>query len=176
MSQKLAEYAYKGRKLNVILVRAQLPNGRITVREVVEHQNILVVLPVISRDEIILLKKYEPLLNEWIIEAPSTQLELGERPENKALKLIESTLGRPSRIVRVLETYSIIEYSLSKIMFFIATDFKQHLNTEELSKNKTLVKLHLNDALSMIMAREIVEPKTILSILYYALLRERGWI
>ncbi len=175
MSQKLTEYAYKGKKLNVALVRVQLPNGRIAVREVIEHQNILVVLPVIGRDEIILLKKYEPLLNEWTIESPSTQLELGERPENKALKLIEGILGKPSRIVRVLETYSIIEYSLSKIIFFIATDFKQHLH-EELLKNKTLVKLHLDDALSMIISREIMEPKTIIAILYYALLRERGWI
>jgi len=168
MSQRATEYVYKGRKLNLALLRTQLPDGRIIIREVVEHKNIVSVLPVIDENKIVFIKQFRPALGEWSLEAPSTTLEPGERPEHSAVRVIEELIGlKPGRVVKVLEFYPLPDYSKGKVFLFVATDFKR-IKLEELTRTKgNIIILNFKEAIDAINNRGIKDAKTIIAITYY---------
>lgn len=172
MSQQVTEYAYKGRKLNLILLRTQLPDGRIIIREVIEHKNIVSVLPIIDENKILFVKQFRPILNDWSLEIPSTTLEPGERPEHSAVRIIEELIGlKPGRVVKVLEFYPLLDYSRGKVFLFVATDFKR-MKLDELTRTKSnIVILDFKEVINAISNRVIKDAATITAITYYYVLK-----
>ena len=175
MSQRTAEYVYKGRKLNLALLRMQLPDGRIIIREVIEHKNIVSVLPIIDESKIVFIKQFRPVLGEWSLEIPSTTLEPGERPEHSAVRVIEELIGlKPGRVVKALEFYPLPDYSRGKVFLFIATDFKR-IRLEELTRIKSnIIILNFKEAIDTINNRGIKDAKTIIAITYYYIFKHMG--
>lgn len=176
MSQRASQYVYRGKKINLKLARIQLPDGRVIIREIIEHKNVVAVLPVLGADKIVLVKRFKPVVGEWILEIPSTTLEPGERPEQSAIRSLEETTGlRASRVLKVMEFYLAPDYSIGKVYLFFATDLKDvKLDTGSMEA-RNLVVLGLDEAINLVKEKEIRDSKTIIALLYYDALRRRGF-
>ena len=72
------EEKYKGVIVAVRLDRAELVNGAIVKREVVEHPGGVTILPIDSDGQCYMVRQYRYPMGRMMLEAPAGKLEKGE--------------------------------------------------------------------------------------------------
>lgn len=86
--------------LNIKKRTAKLPNGNTARLELVEHPGAVLIVPFLSRDKVILLRQFRPVINAYIFELPAGTLEKGEQPLACARREIIETLVVTKKMVR----------------------------------------------------------------------------
>ena len=86
---------YNGRIVNIHMDDVSLPNGKTSVREVVEHPGGVVVLPLDSQMNIITVTQYRYAMGKTMTELPAGKLEVGEKadPAAAALRELREEIG-----------------------------------------------------------------------------------
>ena len=162
------DYVYRGRKFNVRISEVTLPTGIKVVREIVEFRGAVAILPILSKDKIILIKQYRPVINEWIIEVPAGTLEEGEDPASCALRELEEEIGyRAGKLIKLFEMFMSPGYSTEKLYAFIAMDLVKTRTKREKYEVIEEVVVSLDEAISMVKSNVIRDAKTIALLLYY---------
>ena len=167
-SNPKGDYVYRGRKFNVRVSEVTLPTGIKVVREIVEFRGAVAILPILSKDKIVLIRQYRPVINEWIIEVPAGTLEEGEDPVSCALRELEEEIGyRAGRLVKLFEMFMSPGYSTEKLHAFIAMDLiKTKVKREKYEIIEEMF-VDLDEAISMVKSNVIRDAKTIALLLYY---------
>ena len=73
---------YKGRIFSLEVDRVELPSGHTVDMEIVRHPGSVVMLPMPSAGEIILIRQYRYTIDRWIWELPAGSLKPGEDPDS----------------------------------------------------------------------------------------------
>jgi ADP-ribose pyrophosphatase len=71
---------YSGRVVNLSVERVILPDGSEVIREVVQHPGAVAIVPMVSPDEVILIRQLRHCARKAIWEIPAGTLEAGESP------------------------------------------------------------------------------------------------
>lgn len=175
LSEKIldSEYLYNGKILNLRKDRVTLPNGKEAFREIVELTGASAVLPITKDDEIIFVRQYRCPFSEILLEIPAGKIDEGETPyECAARELKEETGAVAKNITELAVTYPSPGCLKEKIHLFVATDLEfAELNLDE-DEFLEVLKIPFNKALEMIKSGEIVDGKTINSILLYNEMRK----
>ena len=168
-------YVYRGRKFNVKISEVTLPTGNKVVGEVVEFRGAVAILPILSKNKVILIRQYRPSINEWIIEVPAGTLEKEEDPVSCALRELEEEVGyRAGKLVKLFEIFMSPGYSTEKLHAFIAMDLiKTKVKREEYEVIEEMI-VDLDEAISMVKSNAIRDAKTIALLLYYKYVYLRG--
>ncbi len=83
---------FSGRIVEVSLDRVRLPHGPEVDLEVVRHRGSVVLLPMPSPTEVILVRQYRYAVDRWLWELPAGSLEAGEDPaEGAGRECLEET-------------------------------------------------------------------------------------
>ena len=94
--------------------------------EIVEHRGAVLVVPFVSKDKVLLLKQFRPVINSYIYELPAGTLEAGEKPLACARREIKEETGyQAGRLVRLGYIYPVPGYSTEKIHIFKAENIKK---------------------------------------------------
>ena len=94
------EDIFQGRILNVHVDTVELPNGRQSTREVVEHPGGVGILAIDDRDNVVLVSQYRYVFKKMLLEIPAGKLEPGEDPAAAALReLHEETGSSPQEFI-----------------------------------------------------------------------------
>ena len=122
-SKKLA---FKGKLLTLFTKQVKLPNGHIANLEVIEHPGAVLIVPFLTRNKIILLKQFRPVINSYIYELPAGTLERGERSINCARREIIEEIGYSAKIMFKLgKIFPVPGYSTEKIIIYKAEQLKK---------------------------------------------------
>lgn len=163
---------YDGKVVKVFCNKAELENGNVVKREVVEHNGGVGILPIDSEGNVYLVRQYRVGASEELIEIPAGKLEIGEDPVKCGLReLSEETGFSASGLVSLGYIYPTPGYDTEKIHIFIAKNLiegKQHMDEDEFLD---VIKMPYVKALMMIESGEITDAKTII-----ALLRAEKWM
>ncbi len=170
------EIKYKGVIVTVRLDRAQLVNGKIVKREVVEHPGGVTVLPVDENGVCTMVRQFRYPFGRMILEAPAGKLEPGEDPKESAVReLSEETGYTADEWIDLGACCTSPGFSSEVLHVYLALglhagashpDEDEFLNTE---------KIPLSELSRMVMAGEIDDAKTIVAVLKAEkILRERG--
>ena len=62
---------FSGRVVGLRVDTVRLPNGRSTAREVVEHRESVVIVPVTGDGDILMVRQYRHAVGETLLEAPA---------------------------------------------------------------------------------------------------------
>jgi ADP-ribose pyrophosphatase len=87
------EEKYTGKFLSVHVDRVELPNGRTSVREVVEHVDGVAVLPLDERNNVLAVTQYRYVFGKTLLEIPAGKLDEGEDPVTGALRELKEETG-----------------------------------------------------------------------------------
>ena len=71
-------YVYRGKIVNMRVDDAELENGRVTKREVVEHPGGVSIAALNEKDEMLFVRQFRYPYGEVVLEAPAGKLEKGE--------------------------------------------------------------------------------------------------
>lgn len=168
--KKLGEkLAYKSRLVELYDDYLELPDGRQVVYDLIKHSGGAAVLPIDEQGRLILIRQYRNSVDAEVYEIPAGLREpedaTGEICARRELE--EETGYRTDHLEFIAQIYGIIGLSNEKTDIFLAEHLipcKRHLDPEEFIE---ICRFELEEAVSMIRRKEIIDAKTVTAILYY---------
>lgn len=162
-----SEKVYSGKILSVKLSTVELPDQKYSKRETVLHDNAAAIVA-IHDDKILLVKQYRISVDKVIYEVPAGMIEHDENPKDAALRELEEETGyRANSIEYFTEFYSTPGFCTEKLSIFYAKDLEFVGQNLDEGENLDVVEIPVDEALSLIESGEIMDAKTISSILFY---------
>ncbi|MBQ2841860.1 MAG: NUDIX hydrolase [Clostridia bacterium] len=177
--EKTAEknYIYNGKIINVRRDMAELPNGKLSVREVVEHNGGVCVAAITEKNELIFVRQFRYPYMEVILELPAGKLEKGEDPFEAGKRELEEETGRVAAKYHDMgKFYPTPGYCGEIIHLYAAeelTETQMHPDDDEYLE---VERIPLEKAVDMVVSGEIRDGKTIALILKVAEMQRRGII
>jgi len=137
----------------------------------IEHPQTVVIIPFISKNEIILIRQYRYPLKKFIWELPAGKVKEGESIKECAARELEEETGfKAGKLKKLFSFYSTPGYSSEIIHVFIASELKkgeQKLDEREIIPR--VKRFKIKDAIKLITERKIKDGKTILALLSLSL-------
>lgn len=160
---------YRGRVFTIIADDVEYPSGNRSVREVAEHAGGAVALAVSPDRTIILIRQHRYPFDEFIWELPAGKLNPGEDPLHCAQRELEEEAGyRASSWRKLTSIYTSPGFCSEVLHCYLATGLTPGPHgrmPEEGEETMTVSIVPLAEAIAMIERGEIVDAKTICSIL-----------
>jgi len=155
---------YSGKIFDVYRDEVILPNGKVVLRETVNHSGAVAVVP-IEKSEIILVKQFRYPTGEEILEIPAGKLNKDESPERCAKRELEEEIGfKAGMIKKVMEFYLAPGYSSEMLHLFIAWDLKKSQQTLDGDEFLQIYRCPKEDAVKLIMEKKVRDAKTIIGL------------
>ena len=156
---------YQGRIITLEVDRVRLPSGHTVDMEIVRHPGSVVLLPVVSANEIILIRQYRYTVDRWIWEFPAGSLKPGENPDEAAARECEDEVGLfPERVERLRAFYPTPGFCYEEFIFYRCSQLRQPDATSTARKDededlepRTFA---IDEARAMLTRGEIVDLKT----------------
>ncbi len=160
------EVAFRGRVVGVRVDTAELPDGRTARREVVEHRDSVVVVPVDANDELVLVRQFRYPVGETLLEAPAGNVEHGESPEACAQRELQEEIGYRAESIERLGSFWMSPGFCTEMMHaFVARGLSLSSLDPDDDENIEVVRRPLSEARALIDSGEIRDAKTIAAIL-----------
>jgi len=157
---------YKGNILNLRVDQVELPNGRQTSREVVEHRGAVAVVPLSDQGEVLLVRQYRHPAGEVLLEVPAGKLEAGEDPGLCAARELREETGYQAGEIRLLFSfYTTPGFSSEKMHLYLARGLQYRGQQPDEDEFIRLQPVPLETALEMVDRGEIADAKSIVGIL-----------
>ena len=160
------EEKYKGVIVNVRLDRAQLDNGSVVRREVVEHPGGVTILPVDEDGNCYMVRQFRYPAGRMMLEAPAGKLEYGEDPLDCAVRELSEETGFTARkLVDLGGCYTSPGFSTEKLYIYLALGLEAGESHPEDNELLDVEKISLQELSRIVMANEIEDGKTIVAVL-----------
>lgn len=100
--QLSSEPKFDGKIVRLRVDTVLLPNGEQSTREIIDHANAVVIVPVDSEDNVLLVRQYRYAVEETLLEAPAGLIDDSEDPDDAAQRELREETGYASRSLRPL--------------------------------------------------------------------------
>ena len=160
---------YEGKIIKVRLDTVQLPNGKESYREIVEHGGAVAIVPV-EDDKVYFVKQFRKPVEKVLLEIPAGRLEPGEDPEDCARRELAEEIGfQPLELKRLSSFYSSPGFSNETLYLFLARGLvEKKAETHDEGEFLEVEALPFQEALRRASAGEIEDGKTIAGLLMAA--------
>jgi len=157
-----SRHVYRGRAVHVRVDSVVKPNGKKTTREVVEHVDCVVVLPVDSKGNALLVRQFRHPVNKELLELPAGSIDPGETPEEAATReLREETGYKPGKLEKLGGFYAAPGYCTEYLHFFRASQLEKSPLTAEDTDEIEVVPVSPADVPGLVASGKICDAKTI---------------
>lgn len=158
---------FDGRVISVRVDDVELPDGKRSKREIVEHHGGVGIIAVTPEREVFMVSQYRIAARSMMLEIPAGKLEASDTDTLTAgiRELEEETGYRANNIVPLGTYYATPGYCEEKLTIYLATDLEfvgQHLDSGEFLNVK---KYPLDTLYEMVMNNEINDCKTAIATL-----------
>lgn len=153
---------FHGKLINVRHDEVELPNGEITLREVVEHPGGVSVAMMNDKNQFFMVSQYRYAQQKVLLEFPAGKLEYGEDALEAAKREIEEETGYSGKdyvyLGRLVPTGAYLEEKIEMYMAHVDEYKGQNLDKDEFINVSMKT---IDELIEMIMNKEIEDGKTI---------------
>lgn len=153
---------FKGRLINLLIKKVRLPNGYVARLETIEHPGAALIVPLLSKNKIILLRQYRPAIDAYIYELPAGTLDKNEKPAECARReIIEETGFSAGRLIYLGKIFPVPGYSNECIKIYKAQALhkeERRAEKDEVIKSYVFTRAGIR---KLFKAGKIVDAKTI---------------
>ena len=161
-----SERVYEGKIIGVRVDTVELPSGRETKREVVEHSGATAIVAVDSEGDVLLVRQYRKPVEKALLEIPAGGIEAGEDPLGCARReLAEETGFAAGRWDKLGTFYTTPGFSTEEMHVFLATGLTPVDGTADYDEVIELVRSPLSATPELIASGEICDAKSIAGLL-----------
>ena len=144
----------------------QLPDGGLSTREIVEHSDMVAIVPVDSYGNAILVRQYRKAVEEILLEVPAGGIDVGETPEAAARRELLEETGFTADIIKPLANfYSSPGFCTERGHAFLATELTPGEAQPEFAESIQVIPVPLNDVPNIIRRGELQDAKSIVALL-----------
>lgn len=159
---------YSGQVLTLRVDEVVSPSGKISLREVVEHNGAVAVVAVNADGEVLLVKQHRHAAGRDLLEIPAGGIDPGETPEQTVLREMQEETGfLPGVIQRLGGFYSAPGFSNEYLHIFFAEKLVPARLFAEDTEEISLVRVPLSDIPDLIGCGQIEDAKSIAGLLMF---------
>jgi ADP-ribose pyrophosphatase len=172
MSLVSSKRLYSGRIVNLDLDSVRYPDDSIGQLEMLRHPGAAAVVPFLdppggADPRAVLIRQFRHAADSYIWEVPAGRLDGGESPESCAERELEEETGmRARRLERLTTIYTTPGFTDERIHLFLADGLEPGAEHREADEFMELHTLRWSQVLEMIDRGEIVDGKTLVSLLF----------
>lgn len=165
-----SETVYLGRVLALRRDHVVMPDGRVAVREVIEHPGAVAILPLDDDGSVVMIDQYRHPVGRRIRELPAGLLDMaGEDPLTTAQRELVEETGRAAREWSVLvDVTPSPGFSDEAVRVFLArglTEIGRPPSQDDEEADLDVVRLSLDEAVRQVLAGDIVNAATVAGLL-----------
>ena len=161
-----SQQIYDGRILKLRLDTVRLPSGRVSKREIVEHDDSIAIVAIDGDDNVLLVKQFRKAVEKEVLEIPAGGIEPGEEPVAAVKReLREETGFLPQRVERIGGFYSAPGYSSEFLHLFIASDLTPEKLQAEDTESIKVERVPVSQILELIRTGAISDAKSVAGLL-----------
>ena len=158
---------FQGRLLDVRKDEVELPNGKTSTREWINHPGAVCCIPILPDGKIALIRQYRYPVQSEMIELPAGKLEKGEKPEACAVRELEEEIGyRTNKLTFLTHIHPAIGFANEKMWIYLAEKLEKTDSKLDDDEFLELIPTSLDDAVEMVWSHEITDVKTIIGLLW----------
>ena len=159
---------YEGRAVKLRVDTVQMPSGRKTTREIVEHSDCVAIVAVDADGNVLLVNQFRKPVEKELLEIPAGGIDPGETPETTVCReLREETGYLPRRVEKLGGFYSAPGYCSEYLYLYLATDLIPSQLYAEDTENIRLVRMPIVQIPGLIASGSICDSKSIAGLLTY---------
>jgi ADP-ribose pyrophosphatase len=168
---------YSGRIVNLDLDTVRFPDDSIGQLEMLRHPGAAAVVPFLdppggADPRVVLIRQFRHAADGYIWEVPAGRLDKGEPPESCAARELEEETGmRARRLERLTTIYTTPGFTDERIHLFLAEGLDPGAEHREADEFMELHTLRWAQVMEMIERGEVVDGKTLVSLLFVQALR-----
>ena len=166
---------YDGRIVHLNLDTVRFPDGSTGEIEMIRHSGAAAVLPVVGSvddedPEVVLVRQYRYAADGYVYEVPAGRPDRpGEDWELCARRELEEETGfRAGEMRKLTAIYTTPGFTDERIHLFLATGLTEGAHSRDVDEFMDVVRMPFSRALEMVRDGEIVDAKSICTILYAA--------
>ncbi|MDD5422367.1 MAG: NUDIX hydrolase [Candidatus Omnitrophota bacterium] len=126
MKARKDKVVFNGRLIKLIVKRVKLPNGYVATLETIKHPGASLIVPLLSKDKVVLLRQLRPVINSYIYELPAGTIDGNETPLECAKREIVEEIGYSAGKFTLLgKIYPVPGYSTERIFIYKARRLKK---------------------------------------------------
>jgi ADP-ribose pyrophosphatase len=143
-----------------------LPNGGTSQREIIEHGDSVVMVPVDDEQCVLLVRQYRKAPEKLLLELPAGGLEDGESPEEGVLRELQEEIGFTAGKLQHMSSFWLTPgFCTEYTHAYIATDLRSSVLAPDGDENIVVVTVPLAQIPDMIRSGEIEDAKSISALL-----------
>ncbi len=166
-TQKSSEKIFSGKLIDLYFDHVELPNGKSSTREWINHPGAVCIIPILPDGNLCLIRQYRYGPRDEFIEIPAGKLDTGEDPLVCAKRELQEEIGYiAGKLTFLTNIYPAIGFSNEKMWMYLAEDLQ--LSNQSLDQDEflELLPLSLEEAIDLINQGNITDVKTIIGVLW----------
>lgn len=157
---------YQGVIVNVRLDMAEIPNGKTTMREVVEHPGGVCVVALDEDRRVYMVRQYRYPVGEHLLELPAGKLEKGEEPLAAARRELSEETGLAAQRWDSLGVlYTSPGFSTERLYLYLATELIKGTAHPDDNEFLDVEVIPLAELKARVLRGELRDAKTVAGIL-----------
>ncbi|MDP4162232.1 MAG: NUDIX hydrolase [Bacillota bacterium] len=167
-----SEEIFSGKVISLQLQDVELPNGKMSKREIIKHPGAVAILAITDENKIVMVEQYRKALERTLVEIPAGKLEKGEEPSTCARRELEEETGYECESLEwLISFYTSPGFADELVHLYVAKGLVKKENAASLDEDEfvNLEELTLEEAQNYIKNQQIYDAKTVYAIQYLQL-------
>ena len=163
------ESIYNGRVVKLVVHDVELPDGKPSKRELIQHPGAVAVVALDAEQNVLMVRQYRIAADQILLEIPAGTLNPGEDPEVCAVRELQEETGyRPGQIEKIGGIFVAPGYTTEFIHLYLASDLAASKLAQDDDEFLEVDRLPLAEALKLIEQGQIIDGKSISALLLVA--------
>ena len=157
-----SQLIYDGRVVRLRVDTVEMPGGRETTREIVEHGACVAIVAIDADANVLLVNQFRKPVEKELLEIPAGGIDPGEDPVAAVRREMQEETGYlPQKIESLGGFYSAGGYSTEYLHLYLATDLTPGRLYAEDTESIELVRVPLGQVPGLIASGDICDAKSI---------------
>ena len=157
-----SKIVFEGRAVKLRVDTIQMPDGRQTTREIVEHGACIAVVAVDAQNNVLLVSQYRDAVGKELLEIPAGGVDPGEDVETAVKREMQEETGfLPRKLVNLGGYYLAPGYSTEYLHLFAVSDLVASRLVAEDTEGITVVKVPVTQIRKLLNSGKITDGKSI---------------
>lgn len=157
-----SKIVFDGRAVKLRIDTIQMPDGRLTTREIIEHGACIAVIPIDEKNNILLVSQYREAVEKELLEIVAGGIDAGEDVETAVKREMQEETGYlPQKLESLGGYYLAPGYSTEYLHLYLASDLAPSRLLAEDTEGINVVRVQLSEIRKLLTSGKITDGKSI---------------
>ena len=168
-----SQTVFEGQIVKLRVDNVEMPGGRESTREIVEHGEVVAMVVLDEQNQIIMVEQFRRAVGMSLLEIPAGGIDPGEDEVAAVRRELREEIGYlPRKIEKLVSFYAAPGYCTEYLHLYLATDLVPSRLHAEDTEGISLVRVPLDQVVALITSGRICDGKSVAGLLLYLAMKK----